>query len=206
MYHGEKLNSITHLVGTVLSVVGGSALITVATIDGGDLLKLVSFTIYSITLVLLYTFSTLYHSFKGKVKDIFQKLDHAAIYLLIAGTYTPFTLVTLHGSWGWWIFGINWTLAIFGIAQEFFVGKKSRILSLIIYIVMGWMIVFAAKPLMASLPHTGLMLLVAGGLTYTAGIIFYILDDRLKHAHGIWHLFVLGGSILQYLCILLYVA
>lgn len=206
MYHGEKLNSITHLVGTVLSIAGSGILLTTATIHGAGVLEMAAFSIYSLTLTLLYTFSTLYHSFVGRVKEIFQKLDHVAIYLLIAGTYTPFTIITLQGAWGWWIFGINWALALFGIVQEFWLGKRTRILSLVIYVVMGWMIVFASKPLIANLPHMGLVLLGAGGITYTVGIIFYVLDDRMKHAHGIWHLFVLGGSILQYLCVLLYVA
>ena len=207
MYHGEKLNSITHLVGAVLSVVGAAILLTVAVMHHRHWDIIVSFAIYSLTLVMLYTFSTLYHSFQGRHKEIFQRLDHSAIYLLIAGTYTPFTLVTLRGPWGWTIFGINWALAIFGIAQEGRIRRDTgRILSLVIYVVMGWMIVFAAKPLIAALPHTGLALLAGGGLAYTLGIVFYVLDARMRHAHGIWHLFVLAGSVLQYLCVLGFLA
>ncbi len=205
MYQGEKLNSITHLVGTVLSLLGAGALVAVATLhhDGWTVL---AFAVYSLTLILLYTVSTLYHSFQGRVKEIFQRLDHTAIYLLIAGTYTPFTLVTLHGVWGWSLFASNWILAIVGIIQEIVLGKRTRALSLIIYVVMGWMVVLALKPLVHAMALPGLLLLSGGGLAYTGGIVFYVLDERLRHAHGIWHLFVLLGSLLQYFCMLLYVA
>jgi len=207
MYHGERLNSITHLVGAVLSVVGAAILVTVGVMHHRHWDVIVSFVIYSLTLILLYTTSTLYHSFQGRPKAIFQRLDHSAIYLLIAGSYTPFTLVTLRGHWGWTIFGVNWTLAIFGIAQEGRIRRdKGRILSLVIYLVMGWMIVFAAKPLFTALPSTGLWLLGCGGLAYTLGIVFYVIDERMRHAHGIWHLFVLAGSALQYLCVLGFLA
>ena len=205
MYHGERLNSITHLVGAAFSVAGMAILLTIAA-QQGDIWKLVSFSIYGSMLVLLYCFSTLYHSLRGRAKAVFQRLDHTAIYLLIAGTYTPFTLVTLRGSWGWALFGANWGLALIGIVQELWLGKRTRVLSLIIYFVMGWMIVFAMKPLIAALPTGGLVLVAAGGLAYTVGIIFYVIDERMRHAHGIWHLFVLAGSICQYLSVLLYVA
>ncbi|MEW9899321.1 hemolysin III family protein [Chitinivorax sp. PXF-14] len=205
MYHGERLNSITHLVGAAFSVAGMAILLTIAA-QQGDIWKLVSFSIYGSMLVLLYCFSTLYHSLQGRAKAVFQRLDHTAIYLLIAGTYTPFTLVTLRGPWGWALFGANWGLALIGIVQELWLGKRTRVLSLIIYFVMGWMIVFAMKPLIAALPTGGLVLVAAGGLAYTVGIIFYVIDERMRHAHGIWHLFVLVGSICQYLSVLLYVA
>ncbi len=205
MYNGERLNSITHLVGTVLSVWGSGALMAVAVLHH-DGWRTIAFAVYSLTLILLYTFSTLYHSFKGNVKKIFQKLDHTAIYLLIAGTYTPFTLVTLHGVWGWALFGTNWALALIGMIQEFWLGKRTRALSLVIYLVMGWMVVVAIRPLLHALAPTGMALLAGGGIAYTLGITFYVLDDRMRHAHGIWHLFVLTGSILQYLCMLLFVA
>lgn len=205
MYHGERLNSITHLVGAAFSVAGMAILLTIAA-QQGDIWKLVSFSIYGSMLVLLYCFSTLYHSLQGRAKAVFQRLDHTAIYLLIAGTYTPFTLVTLRGPWGWALFGANWGLALIGIVQELWLGKRTRVLSLIIYFVMGWMIVFAMKPLIAALPTGGLVLVAAGGLAYTVGIIFYVIDERMRHAHGIWHLFVLAGSICQYLSVLLYVA
>lgn len=205
MYHGERLNSFTHLIGVGLSITGLVLLLNTASAQG-DIWKLISFSVYGSMLVLLYLSSTLYHSLQGRAKAWFQKLDHAAIYLLIAGTYTPFTLVTLHGPWGWWIFGINWGLAALGIVQEFVLGKRTRALSMFIYLAMGWMVLVALKPLLAVLPMAGFMWLGAGGLFYTVGIIFYVLDERMRHAHGIWHLFVLAGSASQYWCVLNYVA
>ncbi|MDQ5887146.1 MAG: hemolysin III family protein [Neisseriaceae bacterium] len=205
MYHGERLNSFTHLIGVGLSVTGLVLLLNVANAQA-DIWKLISFSVYGSMLVLLYLSSTLYHSVRGRAKLWLQKLDHAAIYLLIAGTYTPFTLVTLHGPWGWWIFGINWGLAVLGIVQEFVLGKRTRALSMFIYLAMGWMVLVAIKPLLAVLPLAGFWWLGAGGLFYTVGIIFYLLDERMRHAHGIWHLFVLAGSACQYWCVLNYVA
>ncbi|MFO1386944.1 MAG: hemolysin III family protein [Chitinivorax sp.] len=205
MYHGERLNSFTHLLGVGLSVTGLVLLLNAANVQG-DIWKLVSFSVYGSMLILLYLSSTLYHSVRGQAKLWLQKLDHAAIYLLIAGTYTPFTLVTLHGPWGWWIFGINWGLAVLGIVQEFVLGKRTRSLSMFIYLAMGWMVLVAIKPLLAVLPLAGFWWLGAGGLFYTVGIIFYVLDERMRHAHGIWHLFVLAGSACQYWCVLNYVA
>ena len=205
MYHGERLNSFTHLLGVGLSVTGLVLLLNAANVQG-DIWKLVSFSVYGSMLILLYLSSTLYHSVRGQAKLWLQKLDHAAIYLLIAGTYTPFTLVTLHGPWGWWIFGINWGLAVLGIVQEFVLGKRTRALSMFIYLAMGWMVLAAIKPLLAVLPLAGFWWLGAGGLFYTVGIIFYVLDERMRHAHGIWHLFVLAGSSCQYWCVLNYVA
>ena len=205
MYHGERLNSFTHLIGVGLSVTGLVLLLNVANAQA-DIWKLISFSVYGSMLVLLYLSSTLYHSVRGRAKLWLQKLDHAAIYLLIAGPYTPFTLVTLHGPWGWWIFGINWGLAVLGIVQEFVLGKRTRALSMFIYLAMGWMVLVAIKPLLAVLPLAGFWWLGAGGLFYTVGIIFYLLDERMRHAHGIWHLFVLAGSACQYWCVLNYVA
>lgn len=203
IYHGERFNSITHLVGAALSVAGTSVLITLATVTG-DIWKIVATSVYGGMLVLLYTISTLYHSFQGRSKQIFQKLDHIAIYLLIAGTYTPFTLITLRGPWGWWLFGINWTLALVGIIYELTLSHRTRIPSLIIYVLMGWLVVVAMKPLTAALPSAGIFWLALGGLLYTGGIGFFLYDEKVKHFHGIWHLFVLGGSACQYFCILLY--
>ena len=205
MYHGERLNSFTHLIGVGLSVTGLVLLLNAASAQG-DIWKLISFSVYGSMLILLYLSSTLYHSVRGQAKWWLPKLDHAAIYLLIAGTYTPFTLVTLHGPWGWWIFGINWGLAVLGIVQEFVLGKRTRSLSMFIYLAMGWMVLVAIKPLLAVLPLAGFWWLGAGGLFYTVGIIFYVLDERMRHAHGIWHLFVLAGSACQYWCVLNYVA
>ncbi|WP_350159285.1 hemolysin III family protein [Bdellovibrio sp. 22V] len=203
MYPGERFNSITHLVGAALSIAGTSVLITTATLHG-DVWKIVSTSVYGGMLVLLYTISTLYHSMKGRAKQILQKLDHIAIYLLIAGTYTPFALITLRGPWGWWIFGINWSLALIGIIYELTLAHKTRIPSLIIYVLMGWLVVVALKPLTAALAPAGVFWLALGGLLYTGGIVFFVFDEKVRHFHGIWHLFVLGGSLCQYFCILFY--
>lgn len=170
----------------------------------GDIWKIVSVSVYGGMLVLLYTISTVYHSIQGPLKKIFQKLDHISIYLLIAGTYTPFTLITLRGPWGWWLFGINWSLAALGIIYELTLSHRTRIPSLVIYVVMGWLIVFALKPLVTLLPTHGIFWLSLGGILYTSGIVFFLFDEKVRHFHGIWHLFVLGGSIAQYFCILFY--
>ncbi|HFD81668.1 MAG TPA: hemolysin III family protein [Gammaproteobacteria bacterium] len=204
MYHGERFNSISHLAGAVLALAGLVVLVVFASMQG-DPWKIVSFSIYGASLFLLYTLSTLYHSLRGRAKEIFQKLDHVAIYLLIAGTYTPFTLVTLHGAWGWTLFGIIWGLATVGIVIDSLHREGSRTLQLVIYLLMGWLIVVAMYPLVQALPRGGLVLLVLGGLFYTGGILFYVLDERLRHAHGIWHLFVLAGSVSHYLAVLIYV-
>ncbi len=205
MYYGERLNSSTHLMGAVLAVAGAAVLVVLAA-RLGDPWKIVSFSLYGVTLFALYTLSTLYHSTRGKVKRVFQKLDHCTIYLLIAGTYTPFTLVTLRGAWGWSLFGVIWGLAALGIAQEAWLGKGARVLSVVIYVLMGWLSMIAIEPLIAALTPAGFAWLAAGGLFYTGGIVFYALDAKLRHAHGIWHLFVLAGSVCHYLAILLYVA
>lgn len=189
--------------GAVLAVAGASVLVTLASVQG-DVIKIVSASVYGGMLVLLYTISTLYHSIQGRAKKILQKLDHMAIYLLIAGTYTPFTLITLHGPWGWWLFGINWTLAVIGIVFELTLSHRTRIPSMVIYVVMGWLIVFAMKPLTENLDPRGVALLATGGLLYTGGIAFFLFDEKVKHFHGIWHLFVMAGSISQYFCILYY--
>jgi len=205
MYYGERLNGGTHLIGTALAAAGATVLVVLAA-RAGDPWKIVSFSIYGATLFALYTLSTLYHSFRGKAKDVLRKLDHCSIYLLIAGTYMPFTLVTLRGAWGWSLFGVIWGLAALGIVQEAWLGKGARILSLVIYVLMGWLSVIAVKPLLAALTPAGFAWLAAGGLFYTGGIIFYALDEELRHGHGIWHMFVLAGSASHYLAILLYVA
>ncbi len=205
MYKGERFNSITHLVGTVASVIGFIGLVYLA-VTKGDTWKIVSFGIYGVSLVMLYTFSTLYHSFQGKLKKIFQKLDHVAIYLLIAGTYTPFTLVTLQGELGWSIFAVVWGLATLGIVIDLIPSKGSRILPLIIYLLMGWLVILIVDPLMAELSINGFYWLVAGGMFYTFGVIFYVIDVRHRFAHGIWHLFVLAGSVSHYITVVKYVA
>lgn len=205
MYYGERLNGSTHLMGAALAAVGMAVLVVLAARQG-DPWKIVSFSIYGAMLLALYTLSTLYHSTRGKIKNVFRKLDHCSIYLLIAGTYTPFTLVTLHGPWGWSLFGVIWGLAALGIAQEVWLAKGARIFSLVIYVVMGWLGVIAVKPLITALTPAGFAWLAAGGLFYTGGILFYALDEKLRHGHGVWHMFVLAGSVSHYLSILLYVA
>ena len=206
MEHGEKFNTYSHLAGALLALAGGVLLIVLGALSG-DVWKIVSFSIYGATLVLLYSFSTLYHNaVQGRLKAFLQKLDHNAIYLLIAGSYTPFTLVSLHGPWGWSLFGVVWGLALLGIFQEIWLKKETRRVSLVIYILMGWVAVVAVVPLVSALSWSGFAWLAAGGLAYTIGIIFFAYDDRFSHWHGIWHLFVLAGSTLHYCTILLYVA
>lgn len=204
MYYGEKFNALTHLFGAVFALVGTVVLIVLAA-AGGDPWKIVSVSIYGATLILLYSFSTLYHSLRGRAKVILRKLDHNSIYLLIAGSYTPFCLVTLRGPWGWSLFGVVWGLASFGILQELMQRSEARILSVVIYVVMGWVALAALAQLRHALGPDGFAWLVAGGLFYTVGIVFYVIDKRLAHAHGIWHLFVIAGSACHYVAILLYV-
>ena len=204
MYYGERFNCYSHLAGALLALTGSIVLIVLGSLTG-NVWKIVSFAIYGATLVLLYSFSTLYHSTRGHLKQVFRKLDHTSIYLLIAGTYTPFTLVSLRGPWGWSLFGAIWTLAIAGIAQEFWLGKGARKLSLAIYLLMGWLAVIATFPLIDALSLNGFAWIAAGGVVYTAGVAFYVYDDKFTHWHGIWHLFVLGGSSLHYLAISRYV-
>jgi hemolysin III len=204
MYYGERLNSYTHLAGTVLAALGAPLLIALAA-RSGDATKIVACSIYAAALFLLFGASTLYHSLHGRAKTILRKLDHCSIYLLIAGTYTPFALVTLRGAWGWTLFGMAWGLALLGIAQEFVFGKGARRLSILIYLVMGWMAVAALRPLAAGLGTAGLAWLLAGGLLYTGGIVFYLLDERVRHFHGVWHLLVLAASAAHFIAIAFYV-
>jgi hemolysin III len=197
MQFGERFNVITHLAGTLLAVCGSAFLIVLAA-RGGDPWKIVSLSVYGVMLSVLYTTSTLYHGVGGSAKNVLRKFDHCAIYLLIAGSYTPFTLVTLRGSLGWSLFGTIWALAAIGIAQEIWLARGARISSLIIYVAMGWLALVAIVPLSATLSRNGLVWLIAGGMVYTIGIVFYALDERIPHGHGIWHLFVLGGSACHY--------
>ena len=206
MEYGEKFNTYSHLAGALLALTGCVALIVLGALSG-DGWKIVSFSIYGTTLVLLYSLSTLYHNAKhGKTKLFLRKLDHNSIYLLIAGSYTPFTLVSLRGPWGWSLFGVVWGLALLGISQELWLSRKTRLVSLVIYILMGWVALVAVVPLVAILTWSGFIWLAAGGVAYTVGILFYLYDHRFAHWHGIWHLFVLAGSALHYCAILLYVA
>ncbi len=199
---GEEIaNCVTHGLGAVMSVVALTALVIFASqYDDGRYLA--SAIVFGATLVLLYTASTLYHSFPWpRVKHIFKVLDHAGIYLLIAGTYTPFTIVTLREEGGWWLFAIVWTLAIVGIALEAAWTYRPKWLSALVYLGMGWLAIFAIGPLSENLAPTGLWLLIAGGLAYTVGTIFYVLKS-VPYTHAVWHVFVLGGSACHVLAVM----
>lgn len=204
MDKGEHFNSISHIIAAAAALAGVIVLV-VFSAQKGDPWKIVSFSVYGATLFLLYAVSSLYHSLGGRAKAFFRRLDHCAIYLLIAGTYTPFTLVTLRGVWGWSIFGAVWGLALVGIVLEYHPLKGRRILPVVIYLVMGWIVLFALRPLLDVFPLPGFKWLLAGGIFYTSGILFFAFDKKVRHFHGIWHLFVLAGSISHYLAILLYV-
>jgi len=203
MYAGERFNAITHVAGTALAVAGTAWLIVVS--SGAR--RITALAIYGAMMIAAYLSSTLYHSIRHvKAKKVFHVFDHCAIYLLIAGTYTPFTLITLRGAWGWWLFGIIWALAAAGIAKDVFLHGRMRALSVVLYVLMGWMIVIAFGPLRAALPPAGVAWLIAGGIIYTIGIGFFAMSKRVAHTHGVWHLFVIAGSICHYIAVLRYVA
>ena len=208
MYYGERLNSISHLVGAVFALIALGALLTVA-VQSGDPWIAGSFSLFGLTMVLLYTMSTLYHSFHPPhLKKLFKVLDHVTIYLLIAGTYTPFTLVLMRDGNGWLLLGIVWALAVVGILSELFAtGRAVKVVQMLIYLGMGWACSFELGTLKAALPPHGFAWLVAGGIAYTVGVVFYLLDklNRLDHAHGIWHVFVLAGSTSHFISIIGYV-
>jgi len=204
MNNGERFNSLSHLAGTILAV-GGTATLVVMAAFKEDAWKIVSFSIYGATLIALYLFSTLYHSARGTREVLLRKLDHTAIYLLIAGSYTPFTLVTLRGPVGWTLFGSIWGLAVLGIVVDVLLGSRRRIIPVVLYLLMGWIVVVTLKPLLRALPLNGFWWLLAGGVLYTGGVVFYALEKKLPYSHGIWHLFVLGGSIAQFMAIFFYV-
>lgn len=189
----EWLNSITHGLGAILSIVGTIALISAAT-QLGDIWKVVSFSIFGASLILLYMASTLYHGARQpRLKKAFKTLDHCAIFLLIAGTYTPFLLVNMRGTIGWTLFAVIWSLAFTGVILKVIFKNRFKLVRVGIYLLMGWLIVFASSDLMAHLNETALTLTIAGGIVYTAGVAFY-LADRTPYMHAIWHLFVIGGS------------
>ncbi len=205
MYKGERINSITHLLGAVLAIAGLAVIVTLASMQGNPW-KIVSFSIYGATLVILYLVSTLQHSLRGRAKEIFLILDYQAIYLLIAGSYTPITLVSLRGAFGWVIFGIIWGLAVIGIVIDALPSKGRRIIPILIYLLMGWTAMIALSPIIKAMSLPGFALLLAGGVAYTVGIVFYLMGEKgHPHAHGIWHLFVLAGSITHYFTMLIYV-
>ncbi|NLT96105.1 MAG: hemolysin III family protein [Clostridia bacterium] len=201
----EIFNSITHGIGALLSIAGLVILVALASIKG-DVWRIVSFSIYGFTLFFLYVSSTLYHSiFHEQAKRVFRVLDHVSIFLLIAGSYTPILLIAMRGIWGWTIFGIIWGLAVTGIILNILGINRFKVLSLILYLSMGWLIVFALKPMLAMVPPGLFLWLLAGGLIYTFGVIFYVWR-KIPFNHGIWHIFVLAGSTIHFLGMLFYLA
>jgi hemolysin III len=208
MYYGERLNAISHLVGAVLALVGLGALLAVA-IQVGRPLVITGFSIFGASLVLLYTMSTLYHSFPyPRVKTVFKVLDHISIYLLIAGSYTPFMLITMPPDSGLMILALVWTLAVLGTLSEIYLyGRAVKIAQVTLFLGMGWSVSLDLTGLREGLPPAGYLWVLIGGLAYTGGVVFYVLDKmrRLDHAHGIWHLFVLMGSISHFIAVIRYV-
>ncbi|MDX1809581.1 MAG: hemolysin III family protein [Sulfurospirillaceae bacterium] len=200
----EIWHALTHGVGLILSI-AGLVILIIASALHSNAIGITASTIYGSTLIIMYGSSTLYHaSKKQKIKKIFQTFDHASIYFLIAGTYTPMTLVTLNGGWGWSFFGVSWGIAAFGTLLKFLYPRRFERLSLLLYVVMGWMLIIAADPILHSMPTGGLILLLIGGLFYSFGIIFYVKDNK-NFFHTIWHFFVLAGSISHYFMTLFYI-
>ncbi len=200
----EIANATTHGIGFVAALIGMPFLLMSA-MRSGDRATVIGMAVFGATLIALYGASTFYHAIPNPtIKQRLRTIDHAAIYLLIAGTYTPFTLGVLRGTWGWTLFGIVWTLAALGVTFKlFFGGGAFHKASTVVYVLMGWVIVIAIKPLIANMEHAGLMLLAAGGLCYTGGVVFYI-DKRRAWTHPVWHLCVLGGSVCHYFAVLWY--
>lgn len=203
---GEEIaNSVSHGVALVAAIVGAPFLIIAARDFGAA--NVVGASVFAATMILLYLASTLYHAVRpGRLKRIFRKLDHSAIYFFIAGSYTPFALGALGGPWGWTLFGIVWTLAIVGTVLKTFNRLSHPWLSTGLYLVMGWLVLIAAGPLVERVPGPGIALLVAGGVAYTVGVAFYMLDSRLRYAHAIWHAFVAAGTGLHFFAVLNYAA
>ncbi len=200
----EKINVISHTIGFILSVAAFILLVMRANLHG-DIWYIVSFSIFGVSLIVLYAASTFYHSAKKpKLRNRFRIIDHASIYVLIAGTYTPFTLVTLNGTIGWVIFGTSWGLALTGIILKLFFTGKYHLLSVLMYVFMGWVIVFAIKPLINNLSLDGLLWLFAGGMAYTMGAILYRIK-KIKFNHAIFHVFVLIGSFSHFMSVFFYV-
>lgn len=203
-FQEELANTITHGIGIALSIAGLVLMIVYSALNG-NAWHVVSSSIFGSTMIFLYTASTLYHSARTEnLRHFFKILDHSFIYILIAGTYTPFTLVTLNGWLGWTLFGVIWGLAVMGVVFKFFFVHKFKKLSTVIYLLMGWMIIIAINPLMDALPSGGLYWLIGGGLSYSFGVIFYVWHS-LRFSHGIWHLFVLGGTIFHFFAVFFYV-
>ncbi|PLX99563.1 MAG: hemolysin D [Desulfuromonas sp.] len=200
----ERFNRISHALAVLIGLLAAAWLIVAAS-QSGDPYRIVGSVVFGVSLVSFYTVSTLYHSVRSdRLRLLFRKLDHVGIYLLIAGTYTPITLVTLRDGRGWMLFGIVWTLALAGIVFKAFMVQRIPFLAPVLYIALGWIIVIDLEGLLEGMPRKGVEWLVAGGVTYTVGIVFYAIN-KIPHHHGIWHLFVIGGSLCHYLCILWYV-
>jgi len=204
---GEEIaNSISHGAG-MLAAVAAAPLLIVAAVQRGGAAGIVGASIFAVTMVLLYLVSTLYHALpRGRAKQIFQILDHGAIFLLIAGTYTPFTLGVLSGAWGWTLFGLVWSLAFIGIVLKVACGTRYSRFSTFLYLAMGWLVVIAVKPLWLHVLPWGLFWLLAGGVAYTVGVVFFALDQRLRYSHLIWHLFVMTGTSCHFIAVLWYSA
>lgn len=204
---GEEItNSLSHGLALLAALIAAPFLVVYA-VAQGDPTFVVAASIFAATVVLLYLASTIYHALpRGRVKQVFQAVDHSAIFLLIAGTYTPFTLGVLRGPWGWTLFGIIWGLAAIGVLMKSLGKIGHPAVSAMLYISMGWLVVIAINPLLAHLPVDGLLWLLGGGLAYTAGVIFFVLDARLPYGHFVWHLFVIAGTTCHYLAVFLYAA
>jgi hemolysin III len=202
---GEEIaHTISHGIGLLLSIAGLAVLVAFASLYG-DAWHITSSAVYGATLILLYTASTLYHGIpQSKGKQLLRRLDHAAIFLLIAGTYTPFTLVNMRGVWGWSLFGLVWGLAILGMVLELVMKRRIKWLSISLYLGLGWLVLIAIKPLIDSVATGGVVLLLAGGLSYSLGVFFYVWK-RLSYHHAVWHLFVMGGSALHFFSVFFYV-
>ena len=201
----ERFNAISHGIAALASTVGFVLLVMLG--NSSELsFTLFSAIVFGVSLVLLYTFSTIYHGARNeKTKKVFQILDHCGIYLLIAGTYTPVLLVSIGGTTGWVIFGVQWTVALIGIVIKIFYTGKYDLISTLMYAVMGWMIVLRWQDLVDAIPSSALTLLLAGGISYTVGIVFYLIGARVNFSHFIWHLFVMAGSLFHYIMIVKYV-
>ena len=200
----DLANAVTHGAGLLMAIAAVPVLLVLAALRGTPL-HVASFAVYGVSLVLVYATSTLYHAArKPRLKQFFRILDHAAIYLLIAGTYTPVTLISMNGPWGWTLLSLVWVLAVGGcIFKMFFIGQFQTF-STVLYLVMGWLIVIALGPLVEAVPRAGLLWFVAGGLSYTVGVVFFVWE-RIPYNHAVWHLFVIGGSVCHYVAMLLYV-
>jgi hemolysin III len=199
----EVANSVTHALALLLVLVGAPVLVATA-VREGTLADVIAVSVFAASMALMYLASTVYHALRpGRAKHVFHVLDHAAIYLLIAGTYTPFTLGVLRGAWGWTLFGIVWGLAILGIVLKLVAGFRWHKVSIAVYVGMGWLAVVAIEPLWEALPGAGIAWLAAGGIAYTAGVAFYV-NKRLRYNHAVWHLFVLAGTACHYVAVLRY--